>query len=71
MARWFGDGAGKRDGLLNTIFLFLLWLFSFGVDDCFVRAGRHPRGGWAHVIVDLIVDSPVIFVFLPVMSGFL
>jgi len=37
----------------------------------FVRAGRHPRGGWAHVIVDLIVDSPVIFVFLPVMSGFL
>ena len=42
-----------------------------GVDDCFVRAGRHPRGGWAHVIVDLIVDSPVIFVFLPVMSGFL
>ena len=63
MARWFGDGAGKRDGLLNTIFLFLLWLFNVVLMIVFVRAGRHPRGGWAHVIVNLIVDSPVIFVF--------
>jgi hypothetical protein len=72
VARWFGDGAGKRDGLLIIIFFLHCGCFNV-VLMIVVRAGRHPRGGRC------VCDCRLIFVgwqfsdffVLPVMSGFL